>query len=167
MSSRSLRPRPSRTPARRKEREVVSNRPIRRLRVTEDETGLVLDHGDALAQVAALPPALTTAPDDASQYLTVSLDWRPHGSDPSRRPARRQFEDAASAILAAYAKHTPAARSLAVDVERVARYLDNERVDRHLDIEPLSSPERTRTCSLRSRTRWQCRPRIRQAWPGS
>lgn len=116
---------------------MVSNRPIRRLRVMEDESDLVLDLRAPLAQLAALPPALVTPPEEASQYLTVSLDWRPQGSDPSRRPARRQFADAASAILAQYAKHTPAAQSLATDIERVARYLDNERVDRHMDVTPL------------------------------
>jgi hypothetical protein len=115
---------------------MVSNRPIRRLRFTEDETDLVLDLRAPLAQLAALPPALMTAPEEASQYLTVSLDWRPQGSDPGLRPARRQFEDAARLALATYAKHTQAARSLAIDIERIVRYLDNERVDRHIEIEP-------------------------------
>jgi hypothetical protein len=119
-----------------KEQTVVSNRPIRRLRITEDDSDLVLDLRESLAQIAALPPAMMT-PGEASQYLSVALDWGPQGSDPARRPARRQFEDAANAILAEYAKHSPAARTLAVDIERVGRYLDNERIDRQLDVEPL------------------------------
>jgi hypothetical protein len=115
---------------------LVSNRPIRRLRTTEDESDLVLDLRESLAQIAALPPAIMT-PGEASQYLSVSLDWQPMGTDPGRRPARRQFEDVANGILTEYARHTPASQSLALDVERVGRYLDNERIDRQLDVEPL------------------------------
>jgi hypothetical protein len=116
---------------------MVSDRPIKRLRVDEDETGLMLDLREALAELAALPPAIANDPAQASQYLTVYVDWRPQGSDPGRRPGRRQVADAMHAALAAYAPHTPAAASLAVDVERVTRYLDGERVDRGLAIEPL------------------------------
>ncbi|HEU0116401.1 MAG TPA: hypothetical protein VFQ80_17055, partial [Thermomicrobiales bacterium] len=116
---------------------MVSDRPIKRLRATENESGVALDLREPLAALAALPPAVPDDPAGASQYLTVYVDWRPQGSDPGRRPGRRQFADAASAALAAYAPHTPAAASLAVDVDRVTRYLDGERVDRGLDVEPL------------------------------
>ncbi|HEU5432529.1 MAG TPA: hypothetical protein VFU81_12750 [Thermomicrobiales bacterium] len=116
---------------------MVSDRPIKRLQVSEDTSGLTLDLRDTLAELAALPPAIAGDPAQASQYLTAYLDWRPMGSDPGRRPARRQFADAAEAALAAYAPHSPAAASLAVDIERVTRYLDGERVDRNLDIPPL------------------------------
>ena len=39
---------------------MVSTRPIKRLRYTEDETDLVLTLREPLAHLAALPPALTT-----------------------------------------------------------------------------------------------------------
>ncbi|HET7094523.1 MAG TPA: hypothetical protein VFI22_13615, partial [Thermomicrobiales bacterium] len=116
---------------------MVSDRPIKRLRVTEDDSDIVLDLRQPLAELAALPPASASDPEQASQYLTVYLDWRPHGSDPGRRPAQRQVADAANAALATYAPHSPAARSLAIDVERVTRYLGGERVDRRVDVAPL------------------------------
>lgn len=116
---------------------MVSNRPIKRLRVTEDEGDLVLDLREPLAELAALPPAGLATPAAASQYLTVEVDWRPLGSDPARRPARRHVAEAIAARLAEYAPHTPAAQSLALDAERVGRYLDGERVDRAIEVTPL------------------------------
>lgn len=116
---------------------MVSSRPIKRLKVTHDESGLLLDPREALAALAALPPTNTTEPAAAAPYLTAYLDWRPAGSDPGRRPARRQFEDAANELLAAYSAHTRAAQSLAVDIERISKYLDGERLDRAIDVPPL------------------------------
>jgi hypothetical protein len=118
---------------------MVTTRPIKRTRIVEDESGLLLDPREALRQLAALPPANIADPAEASQYLTAYLDWRPKGSDPQRRPARRQFDDAAAELLAQYARHSPAAESLTIDIERVGRYLDDERIDRHIGVIPLPS----------------------------
>jgi hypothetical protein len=109
------------------------------MQVVEDESELLLDPREALRRLAALAPANISDPAEASQYLTAYLDWKPKGSDPQRRPARRQFDDAAGALYDQFARHTPAAESLAVDIERVGRYLDGERIDRQLGEIPLPS----------------------------
>ena len=118
---------------------MVSSRPIKRLTVTHDDSGLLLDPREAGAALASLSPATIADPDDAAPYMTAYLDWRPAGSDPGRRPARRQFEDAANELLAHYPARTPAAESLAIDIERITKYLDGERVDRSIDVPPLPS----------------------------
>ena len=118
---------------------MVSNRPIRNTRLTTDDSGLLLDPSGILADLAALPPALMTEEGDASQYLTVYLDWRPHETSPGTRPGRRYFDDHAKELLAKFANHSDAKTSLETDVERIGRWLDGERVDRHLEIEPITN----------------------------
>lgn len=118
---------------------MVSNRPIRHLRVTTDDTGLLLDPSTILADLGQLPPALMTEEGNSSQYLTVYLDWRPHETAPGTRPARRYFDDQAKSLLEGFADHSEAKNSLTTDLERVGRWLDGERVDRHMEVEPLTN----------------------------
>jgi hypothetical protein len=101
-----------------------------------------VDLAATLTRLAALPPA-TEAP-----YLTVSLDWRPEGSAPSRfeapepkrserrapreedgaprRPAwqvlRRDLEETVNG----YGPRGAAFESLTGDMERLTTYLDEE-----------------------------------------
>lgn len=112
---------------------MVSTRPIKRLRVTQDDSGLLLDPREAARELAALPPAEYGDPDNASPYLTVYLDWQTIGSDPSRRPGRRQFESDAKQVLAEYAPRSAAADSLSVDIARIGRYLNGERIERNVE----------------------------------
>jgi peptide chain release factor subunit 1 len=74
----------------------------------------------ALVRLAAAPPS-TDAP-----YLTVSLDWRPEGSQPHTRYARQVFAEQMERILAGYEPHTLAHDSLTADVERIAGWLDSQ-----------------------------------------
>jgi peptide subunit release factor 1 (eRF1) len=74
----------------------------------------------ALKRLAQLPPS-TVAP-----YLTISLDWRPEGTNPSRRPATRFFEDESSALLEKFKEHTPEHKALSEAASRIKDYLDGE-----------------------------------------
>jgi hypothetical protein len=121
---------------------TVATDPVQQIRALEHETPLALDPGEALARLAALPPA-AEAP-----YLTVNLDWRPDGSAPgrlpppetkrsqrragreeegaSRRPAweglRRELDD----LVNGYQAHSAAFESLSADLARLASYLEEE-----------------------------------------
>ncbi len=73
-----------------------------------------------LARLAALAPS-TEAP-----YLTVSLDWRPDGTDPRSRPGRRFFDQQAERLLDGPEGRSAATESLRADVDRVAAFLDGQ-----------------------------------------
>jgi hypothetical protein len=116
--------------------------PVQQIRELEHDTPLAVDLAATLTRLAALPPA-TEAP-----YLTVSLDWRPEGSAPSRfeapepkrserrapreedgaprRPAwqvlRRDLEETVNG----YGPRGAAFESLTGDMERLTTYLDEE-----------------------------------------
>ena len=119
--------------------------PIRGVRERAHDTALDLDARAALTRLAALPPS-ADAP-----YLTVSLDWRPDGTDPgrspspdprpserrsgrddgpqggaSRRPSRQQFERELAAVIAEHGPRGAAFDSLTADAGRIATYLDDE-----------------------------------------
>ncbi len=116
--------------------------PTRRVRQYEDESVLTLEAPRVLARLAVLPPS-TTVP-----YLTLSLDWRPDGSDPgrepataprpserrsgspddglTRRPARQVFDREMASLLEAHGPRGATFDSLTADAERISHYLDNE-----------------------------------------
>lgn len=116
--------------------------PIQRIRERVHETALDLDAQLVLAELAALPPSLDVP------YVTVSLDWRPEGSDPgrtpppdirpserrshrdndgvSRRPARQQLDRDLAEAIAQQGPRGAGLESLTADAERIATYLDEE-----------------------------------------
>jgi len=73
-----------------------------------------------LTRLAAAPPS------PEAPYLTVSLDWRPEGSQPNSRYARQVFAEQVEQILANYEPHTLAHDSLTTDIERVIGWLDGQ-----------------------------------------
>lgn len=83
-------------------------------------TRFTLDLHAALNRLAALPPS-TDAP-----YLTLSLDWRPQGDKPNRRPARTVFDQAAEQLIEQYRAHTTGHASVTADVRRIRAYLDDD-----------------------------------------
>lgn len=116
--------------------------PVQRIRATEHATSLALDLADTLDRLANVPPS-TEAP-----YLTVTLDWRPEGSEPGRIPApepkrserrsraadestprrpswetmRRELDE----MIAERGPRGAAFDSLTADLERIGRYLDDD-----------------------------------------
>ncbi|HEY8446580.1 MAG TPA: Vms1/Ankzf1 family peptidyl-tRNA hydrolase [Thermomicrobiales bacterium] len=116
--------------------------PVDRIRAFDNMTRLALDLPQALPRLAALPPS------PEAPYLTVSLDWRPLGSQPGRRtepePQRSEFQDKWAAAgtprrpgrqflenelpttLKRFPEHSPARKSLREDARRVMEFLDQE-----------------------------------------
>lgn len=116
--------------------------PVQLVRTAEHETPLALDLAAVLDRLANAPPS-TQAP-----YLTVSLDWRPEGSEPGRKPApepkrserrsrtgdegaprrpawetlRRDLDKA----IATYGPRGAAFESLSADLERIGQYLEDD-----------------------------------------
>src|SRR5690242_1027592 len=102
------------------EERAVATDPVRQIREDETDSPYDLNLRKALVRLAAAPPS-TDAP-----YLTVSLDWRPEGSQPHTRYARQVFAEQMERILAGYEPHTLAHDSLTADVERIAGWLDSQ-----------------------------------------
>jgi protein required for attachment to host cells len=94
--------------------------PVERIREHEHDTSLALDLPETLARLANLPPS------PAAPYLTVCLDWRPHGESPGVRPARRFFDDMAEEIRGRFGPRGTAFDSLTADLDRIAAYLDDD-----------------------------------------
>jgi hypothetical protein len=94
--------------------------PIRRIRATAIESIAPPGIQEIMRHLAALPPSVEVP------YLTLTLDWRIDGADPTIRPARRQVEREATAIIDAFAPRGPAYDSLRADVARIRDYLDHE-----------------------------------------
>lgn len=116
--------------------------PLRKIQERPPGSVLDLDAAEALPALANLPPS-TEAP-----YLTLSLDWRPQGSDPGRtpaperrrserraarddegtssRPARQRFDQEFEEIIARFEPRSDAFVSLRADAERIGTYLDEE-----------------------------------------
>lgn len=116
--------------------------PLQRVRTLKQEMPLTPDLQGALMRIAALPPS-TEAP-----YLTVSLDWRPEGSEPGlipapppkrserlspadvpglpRRPSWQQVSRELDALVAERGPRGAEFDSLGEDVAKIAAYLDGE-----------------------------------------
>ncbi len=116
--------------------------PVQRIRALEHDTPLALDLGATVERLANVPPS-TEAP-----YLTVNLDWRPEGSEPSRlpppelkrserrargnvegAPRRPSWETLRRELDEMVKEHGPrgaAFDSLSADLERIATYLEEE-----------------------------------------
>lgn len=94
--------------------------PVQQIARHEHESPLRLDVSAALTRLAALPSSV------AAPYVTVCLDWRPDGTNPANRPARRQFDEEADRLLAGLDAHSPAHDSVAPDIERIRTFLDEE-----------------------------------------
>lgn len=94
--------------------------PVRTIHEDEVDAPYDFDLREALTRLAAAPPS-TDAP-----YVTVSLDWRPEGSQPHSRYARQVFAEQVEQILAGYEPHTLAHDSLTADIERITGWLDSQ-----------------------------------------
>jgi peptide subunit release factor 1 (eRF1) len=94
--------------------------PIKRVRRRVAASPLKHELSDTLRAMAELPPS------PEIPYLTVSLDWRPEGSDPEYRSGLRRFEDEANAILQPHWPRGPVYDSLSADIERINHYLTEE-----------------------------------------
>ena len=94
--------------------------PVRQVHEDETDSPYDLNLKKALARLAAAPPS----PD--APYLTVSLDWRPEGSQPHTRYARQVFAEQMEQIIANYEPHTLAHDSLTADIERISGWLDGQ-----------------------------------------
>ena len=101
------------------ERDVATD-PVRQIHADETDSPYNLNLRKALYRLAQAPPS-TDAP-----YLTVSLDWRPEGSQPHTRYARQVFAEQVEQILKEYEPHTLAHDSLTTDIERVTGWLDGQ-----------------------------------------
>lgn len=125
--------------------------PIRSIRRHEHPTTFDFDLRDALRRLAALPPSAEVP------YLTLSLDWRPEGSKPGKRPAREQFAREAAQVVARFWPRGAAFDSVSADIERIQTSLDEEldpeaqgvfvvacHAQGVFDLLPLGIPVRTR-----------------------
>ena len=101
------------------ERDVATD-PVRQIHEDETDSPYDLNLRKALVRLAAAPPS-TDAP-----YLTVSLDWRPEGSQPHTRYARQVFAEQMEQVIAGYEPHTLAYDSLTADIERISGWLDGQ-----------------------------------------
>jgi peptide subunit release factor 1 (eRF1) len=116
--------------------------PVKSIRTLDHDTPMALDLTQSLQMLANVPPS-TEAP-----YLTVSLDWRPEGSEPGRIPPpepkrserRARADDAGTSrrpawevlrrdLEEAIKEHGPrgtAFESLSADMDRITSYLEKE-----------------------------------------
>lgn len=119
--------------------------PVELIQGLEHETPLALDIPATLARLAALPPS------PEAPYLTVSLDWRPEGTEPGRVPppepkrsqrrARRELPENPGTpwrvswaevsrriddLVLEFGPRGTAFDSLSTDVERIKRYVDDD-----------------------------------------
>jgi hypothetical protein len=116
--------------------------PVERIRAFEHETPLAGDPAATMRRLANLPPS-TEAP-----YLTVSLDWRPDGTEPgrlpppelkrsqrrtlgeeagpARRPSWQQVRRELDELVTQSGPRGTAFDSLSADVARLGTYVEEE-----------------------------------------
>lgn len=95
----------------------MATAPVRRIRRHALAFSSVADYIDTMTELAGLPP-MVVAP-----YVTASLDWRPLGEEPGRRPALEQFERDAVAELERRGPRGTVVDSLARDIDRIRAFL--------------------------------------------
>jgi hypothetical protein len=96
--------------------------PVKRVRERRYPTALQAHLAERLEALAALPPVTSTP------YLTVSLDWRPSGSDPEYRGSMQLFEQETKRIQQEHWPRGDVFDSLGKDILRMRDWLAN-RVD--------------------------------------
>lgn len=94
--------------------------PVRRTRRHTLSIDSVADFTDILTALAELPPSVV------APHITLSLDWRPLGSEPERRLALERFERDAEAALQRFGPRGDAFDSVAADIERIRTFLQDE-----------------------------------------
>lgn len=97
-------------------------KPVRRVRERRYPTTVQAELAERLEALATLPPSPPTP------YLTVSLDWRPSGSDPEYRGAIQRFEQDARQCQEEHWPRGEVFDSLGEDIERIQDLLSN-RID--------------------------------------
>lgn len=93
--------------------------PVKRVRERQFETTVQEDLDAVLRELADLPTAPPTP------YLTVSLDWRPSGTEPEYRGAIQYFEQNARRIQEEYWPRGEVFDSLGADIEHIREWLTN------------------------------------------
>jgi hypothetical protein len=94
--------------------------PVKRVRERRYPTEMHAQLAEKLRDMAELPPQTATP------YLTVSLDWRPSGSDPEYRGAMQMFERETKRL---HEEHWPRGEifdSIGADIERIREWLTND-----------------------------------------
>jgi hypothetical protein len=94
--------------------------PVKRVRERRYPTTMQARLAGKLTSMAALPPSIETP------YLTVSLDWRPSGSDPEYRGALQMFEQESRRLQQEHWPRGPVFDSLGADILRIRSWLVNE-----------------------------------------
>jgi hypothetical protein len=94
--------------------------PVKRVRQRRFPTVVQAQFAERLNALASLPP-MTSTP-----YLTVSLDWRPSGSDPEYRGALQRFEQEATQIQKEYWPRGDVYDSLDADIQRIRDWLRDD-----------------------------------------
>jgi hypothetical protein len=99
---------------------MMAFNPVKRVRQRRYPTATQAQLAERLDTLASLPPVTPTP------YLTVSLDWRPSGSDPEYRGALQQFEQEAKRIQKDYWPRGEVYDSLDADILRIREWLTND-----------------------------------------
>jgi hypothetical protein len=93
--------------------------PVKRMREDQFETTVQVELDTVLRELGQLPPGHSTP------YLTVSLDWRPSGSDPEYRGAIQYFEQQSRRIQEEYWPRGDVFDSLGADILRIREWLSS------------------------------------------
>jgi peptide subunit release factor 1 (eRF1) len=96
----------------------MATNPVERIRRRIYPTQMQRNLANRLRALAELP----ANPD--TPYLTVSLDWRPEGSDPEYRGGLQRFEHEANEIRDSFGPRGPIFDSLGEDIQRIRTYLE-------------------------------------------
>ncbi|TVR70376.1 MAG: hypothetical protein EA415_13020 [Sphaerobacteraceae bacterium] len=94
--------------------------PVKRVRERRYPSAMQAELAEKLTMLAALPPVSETP------YLTVSLDWRPSGSDPEYRAAMQVFEREAHRLQQEHWPRGDIFDSLGSDIEKIRTWLTSE-----------------------------------------
>lgn len=94
--------------------------PVKSIRERRYATTMQAELAEKLTTMATLPPTSDTP------YLTVSLDWRPSGSDPEYRGALQMFEQEAARLQQEHWPRGPVFDSLGADILRIRSWLTND-----------------------------------------
>jgi hypothetical protein len=94
--------------------------PLKKVTERRYDTEFQEQFQERLRSLADLPAGTSTP------YLTVSLDWRPSGSDPEYRGAIQQFDHHANRLRQEHWPRGETFDSLSADIDRIRAWFENE-----------------------------------------
>src|SRR4051794_10635728 len=96
--------------------------PVEKVSEHEIQQPLSIESRSRLRRLAELPPSPETP------YLTLTLDWRPQGTNPNLRPGAFFVDQKMDDFFEStgFDAHTPEYESLNADIEKVRSFLENE-----------------------------------------